>query len=126
MFPEKSAVEVAEWVMAGGLLSSMIDLDVYALTLLKSGKERRLRPFVNPLEIYRKFCTFMDAITETGVLRTAMKSHLVSSALSILASHIFFKEYSIPVTLGAISHLISDIPNMQRTRRWGNANTDHH
>ena len=113
-FPEKSIMEIGRWVLIGGLLSAAIDLDVCALTLLKSKKENRLKPFRNPIEIFRKFNQFMDAITETGVLKTGLKIHLISSILLILISYFFMDNYFIPVTLGVVSHLISDIPNLQR------------
>ncbi len=113
-FPEKSAIEIGKWILFGGLLSAAIDFDVCALTILKSKKEKRLKPFTNPIEIYRKFNQFMDAITETGVLKTGLKIHLLSSILFILIFYFFINNYFIPVTLGVVSHLISDIPNLQR------------
>ncbi|MBI3354104.1 MAG: hypothetical protein HY034_04355, partial [Nitrospirae bacterium] len=70
--PEKPIVE---WALISGLLSAAVDYDVYILVLLKSGKEDRLKPFRNPLEIFRKYKLFMDAITETGVLRIGLKTH---------------------------------------------------
>jgi len=114
LFPEKSMGEIGEWVLIGGLLSSAIDLDVYILTILKSKKEKRLKPFRNPFEIYRKFKLFMDTITETGVLKIGLKIHLFSSTLIILICYLFLNSYLIPVTLGVVSHLISDIPNLRR------------
>jgi hypothetical protein len=106
--------EICEWVFIGGLLSSAIDLDVYILTILKSKKEKRLKPFRNPFEIYRKFKLFMDTITETGLLKIVLKIHLFSSTLIIFICYLFLNSYLIPVTLGVVSHLISDIPNLRR------------
>jgi len=60
LFPEKSIGGIGEWVLIGGLLSSAIDLDVAAITILRSKKEKRLKPFRNPVEIYRKFKLFMS------------------------------------------------------------------
>ena len=114
LFPEKSMGEICEWVFIGGLLSSAIDLDVYILTILKSKKEKRLKPFRNPFEIYRKFKLFMDTITETGLLKIVLKIHLFSSTLIIFICYLFLNSYLIPVTLGVVSHLISDIPNLRR------------
>lgn len=114
LFPENSIAEIGEWVLIGGLLSSAIDLDVYALTILKSRKEKRLKPFRNPFEIYRKFKLFMDTITETGVLKIGLKTHLLSSTLIVLICYLFLNSHLIPVTLGVVSHLISDMPNLRR------------
>ncbi|MBI5044293.1 MAG: hypothetical protein HZC10_10810, partial [Nitrospirae bacterium] len=68
---------IIEWALISGLLSAAIDYDVYILVLLKSGKEDRLKPFRNPLEIFRKYKLFMDTITETGVLKIGLKTHLI-------------------------------------------------
>ncbi len=114
LFPEKSGGEIGEWVIIGGLLSAAIDLDVYALTILKSRKEKQLKPFRNPVEVYRKFKLYMDTITETGVLKTGLKTHLLSSTLIILIGYLFLNSYLLPIILGVVAHLISDIPNLQR------------
>lgn len=113
-FPEKSLIEIGQWMLIGGFLSAAIDLDVITLTILKSKEEKRLKPFTNPIEIYRKFNQFMDTITETGVLRTALIIHLLSSIFLILISYFLITSYFIPVTLSVVSHLLSDIPNLQR------------
>lgn len=114
LYPEKSIIDVGEWILIGGLLSSAIDLDICTLTIFKSRKEKRLKPFRNPLEIYRKFEFFMDTITETGVLKTGLKTHLFFSTLIILIFYLFLNNYLIAVILGVVSHLISDIPNLKR------------
>ncbi len=114
LFPEKSIAEIGKWVLIGGLLSSAIDLDVYALTILKSRKEKRLKPFRNPFEIYRNFGLFMDTIFETGLWKIGGVMHFILSTLLVLLSYIFSSAYFIPVALGVISHIISDIPNLRR------------
>ncbi|MCL7475441.1 MAG: hypothetical protein M8352_05295 [ANME-2 cluster archaeon] len=113
-FPEKSIIDIGEWVMVGGLLSSVIDLDIVTLVLIRSRKERRLKPFMNPLEIYRNFELFMDTITETGVLMTGLKTHLIFSTLVILVFYLVLNVYFIPVALGVASHILCDIPNVRR------------
>lgn len=114
LFPQKPIVEIGEWVLVGGLLSTAIDLDVYALTILRSKKENQLKIFRNPVEIHRKFKLFMDTIAKTGVLKTGLKIHLLSSILILLICYLFLNSYLLPVTLGVVSHLISDIPNFRR------------
>jgi len=114
LFPEKSLTEIGEWVLVGGLISSAIDLDIIALVLLKSKEEKRLKPFRNPLEIYRRFGSFMDTITKTGVLKIGLITHLIFSALVISLSYLFSITYFIPVSLGVASHIVSDIPNLRR------------
>lgn len=114
LYPEKTAGEVAEWAFIGGLLSAAIDLDIVALVLLRSRRDDRLRLFRNPVEIYRKFRLFMDMITETGVLRTGLMTHLAGSAIVILICVLFASSYIVPAALAVLSHLLSDIPNLRR------------
>ena len=35
LYPEKTILEISEWVLVGGLVSSAVDLDIVALVLLK-------------------------------------------------------------------------------------------
>ncbi len=114
LFPEKSVIGIGEWVLIGGLLSSAIDLDIYILVLLKSRSESRLKPFRNPLEIYRNFGLFMDTIFKTGLWKIGLVTHLTLSALLILLPYVFSSAYFVPVALGVISHIITDMPNLQR------------
>ncbi len=109
--PEKPVVE---WALISGFLSAAVDYDVYILVLLKSVKEDKLKPFRNPLEIFRKYKLFMDTIAETGVLRIGLKTHLIIPALIVLLSYFFANAYFIPAAVGVVTHIISDIPNLWR------------
>ncbi len=109
--PEQAVIE---WALISGFLSAAVDYDVYILVLLKSGKEDRLKPFRNPLEIFRRYKLFMDTITEIGVLKIGLKTHLIIPALIVLLSYIFANVYFIPAAVGVVSHIISDIPNLWR------------
>ncbi len=117
--PEKSVIEIIKWVLAGGILSSAVDLDVLVIVLLKSQREVRLRPFRSVFEMHRKYMLFMDTIFETGALRIAMKTHFIISGLMILLSYFFLHAYFVPVVLGVASHIISDLPHLQRVIRKG-------
>ena len=112
----RSVIGVAQWALASGLVAAAIDIDVYALVLAGSGKEARLKQFRNPLQIQRKFKLFMETIEDTGVLRAAMKTHFVISAAFLVVSHYFLNSYFIPVALGVVTHLISDIPHLCKRR----------
>lgn len=112
VLPEKSLGLVAMWVLVGGLVTMAIDFDIIILTIIKSKKDSRLKKFINPLNIYLEFKLFMQLIKEAGVLKTGLKTHLISSCLIVLIFYSFFNTYYIPVLLAVISHLISDLPNL--------------
>jgi len=111
---QRSILGVTQWVLVGGLASVAVDLDVIALVLARSGREERLKQFRNPAQIQRKFTLFMDTLAETGILKTAMKTHFIISAVIILLSYCFLRQYFLPVTLGVVSHLLSDTPNLRK------------
>ena len=113
-YPELTLIGVGPWILYGGLLSAAVDIDVVALTFLKSKGDDRLKRFRNPLEINRNFKLFMDTLFETGLLRIAIKTHFILSAFIILIFYLSSSQYFIPVLLGVASHLASDIPNIQR------------
>ncbi|MBU0730257.1 MAG: hypothetical protein KKE17_03360 [Proteobacteria bacterium] len=104
------------WIAAGGLASVLVDLDVVALVYLRAAKEDRLKPYRNPVKIFTKFKEFMRIIADCGLLKTAMQTHFLLSAILLLLVYCFGKDLIIPVALGVISHLVSDIPNILRRR----------
>ncbi len=114
LYPDKSLQNIGEWVVIGGFMSAAIDMDIITLVWLKSRKEQRLRLFRNPLEIYRQFKLFMDTITETGVLRTGLKTHLLISAAILQLCWYGAPAYFVPIAIAVMSHILSDIPNLRR------------
>jgi len=114
LWPDKSLQDIVEWVVIGGLISAALDLDIVTLVWLKSQTVERLKLFRNPLAIYCQFDLFMEAITETGILRTGLISHLCISTIIVLLSRLFAQLCLAPVTIAVLSHILSDIPNRRR------------
>jgi hypothetical protein len=56
----------------------------------------------------------MDMITETGVLKIGMKTHLIVSAVIMLLAYLFANAYFAPIVLGVVSHLLSDLQYVRR------------
>lgn len=115
--PAMSALEIIKWVFACGLVSAMLDLDITAFAMAKARKSAALNPFKRPRNIFRKFDQFMAAALETGILKKALITHLLSSAAIVLIFYFYGMSLFIPVSLGVISHLASDIPNYRRAFR---------
>ena len=114
LFPQ-SPSELARWILVGGIISALIDMDVVALVYWKSRSDNRLRPFRNPAELYKNYGLFMDRITESGILSLGIKTHLIISILIIL---IFYAipEFFVPVFIAVVTHILSDVPSIQRLR----------
>jgi len=112
--PETTPATVAAWVAVAGIVSAAIDTDVLALVFIRSGSRPGLRPYVNPIEIFRRFDAFMDALADTGTLRIAMVTHFLLAAIAVALSYQYLGNRFLPAVIGVVTHLISDLPNMKR------------
>jgi|Deesub1362A_J573_1020465.scaffolds.fasta_scaffold06055_4 uncharacterized membrane protein YagU involved in acid resistance len=110
------ASELAGWIIVGGLVSALIDLDVVALVYWRSRSDSDLKPFTNPVELYKNYERFLDVIGEREILRTAFKTHFLISILFILLFYLFSPRYFIPVAIGVVTHVLSDLPSLQKFR----------
>jgi len=104
------------WVLVGGLVSMVMDLDVIILVFLRSGAEKRLLPYRNPLLIFRDFDRFMIVLQETGVRDTVLKTHFMTSALIPPLFYFLWPAVIIPVALAVTSHLLTDLADIHRSR----------
>lgn len=111
-FPLLSVVEILLWVLISGFVSILIDMDIIILVNIK--RDNRLNQFKNPKMIFKEFKLFMDTIDETGVLKTAMITHIIISLSFIVIFRLFINILFIPCLLGVISHIASDVPNINR------------
>jgi len=112
--PEPTPALAAAWVAVAGVVSALIDADVLALVQIRAGGHALLKPFRNPIEIFRRFDAFMDALADTGTLRIAMATHFMLAALAVALSYLYLGSYFLPAVIGVVSHLASDVPNMKR------------
>ena len=103
-----------EWILVSGVVSMAIDTDVVVLVWIRSRTEKSLKKFRNPAEIFTRFEPFMKAFFETGVLKTAMITHLAISAFILAVTFVFFRGVIIPVSIGVLTHLLSDIHNFRK------------
>ena len=109
------AEDVLLWVLVGGLVSIAMDLDVIILVFLRARVEKRLQPYRNPVLIFREFDRFMTVLKETGVRDTVLKTHFMTSAVVPPIFYLFWPAVVIPAALGVISHLLSDLADINRS-----------
>ena len=114
LFPGMTLNDVFLWVVVGGFLSAAIDVDVYALVILKSRDDKGLKKYVNPFVIYRNFGLFMDLIFETGLWRAVLMTHIAFSALIVFLFYFYLDAYFVPAVLSVATHLATDLPNLRR------------
>ena len=111
-FPLLSVIEILLWVLISGFVSILIDMDIIILVNIK--RDNRINQFKNPKMIFKEFKLFMDTIDETGVLKIAMITHIIISLSFIVLFFLFINTLFIPCLLGVISHIASDVPNINR------------
>lgn len=114
-YPQNYGAIVGCAVVAGGI-SAAIDLDVVVWIYLKGKVFPALRLFYNPLNLFTQFKLFMKTLTETGVLRLAMASHMTIFVLLLVCGYFFLPAYFLPTAIAVVTHFLSDIPNMGRMR----------
>lgn len=108
-YPQMPALELGQWILVGGIISAAIDLDIMTLVFLRSKKDGRLKPYKNPLKVYKKYQEFIAVLIETGLLKTGIITHLLLSAAIILFFYYFYNNLLMPVSIGVITHLLTDI-----------------
>jgi hypothetical protein len=105
------------WVFVSGLVSIIIDWDAVALTLWGSKTKKKLQPYRNPVKIFSRYRQYMDALAETGVLKTLIVTHILSSVVIIFVFKYYANDYLTPAVIGVLTHLITDIPHIDRIKR---------
>lgn len=117
IFPENSTLLLIQWILVGGLISAAIDLDIVSLVYIKARHDDQIKPFKNPVNLFRRFKEFMDLVTRNGLLKTGMVTHLFLSLIVISAFYFLLNSYFIPVVIGVVAHILSDIPNVYKVTR---------
>ncbi len=110
-FPSLSYTQMLIWVLIGGALSILVDLD--STILLAISKDKALKPYRNFIYLNKHFNQFIKIIAKNGILRTAAKTHIILSALFVALSYLLWPAYLTPSLIGIASHLLSDIPALR-------------
>ena len=113
-FPENTILTIIKWILVGGIVSALLDLDMMILVSIKSKKHKELQKFKNPKNVMKDFKGFMDALVKTGVLKTGLATHIIIHTLVVLLFYFFINSYFIPVLIGAVTHIASDLPHLRR------------
>jgi hypothetical protein len=85
------------------------------VVLLCSREEKRLQSYRHPVLIFREFDRFMTVLKETGVRDTVLKTHFMTAAVIPPIFYFLWPAVIIPVALGVISHLFSDLAHINRS-----------
>ena len=110
-FPSLSYAQIGIWILIAGLFAILVDMD--SAFLLYASKDKKLKPFRNYFYLNSHFNQFMKLISDNGIMKTALRTHIIFSAICIAIAYLFIHTYLIPITIGVLSHLLSDIPNLR-------------
>jgi len=114
-YPALSTMDLVLWVVVGGIISAAIDLDV--MVLLNTAKlPKKLEKYAKPAGVFKDYKGFMRALCETGVVKKVIVTHFSFSAVLILLFYFFANFYFVPVLLGVLSHLATDIRDVKKAQ----------
>ena len=117
MVASPSNVGLLNQALICGIIAAAIDLDVIFLIYLKGKEYPSMRLFYNPIKIFTRFKLFMNTLADTGLLKTAMKSHMVIFFVLPILTYIFWPAYFLPAVVASVTHFLCDLPNMRRLKR---------
>ena len=95
------------WILIGGLVSAFIDID--SLLLLIFTRDMRLKRFGSLKSMFLNYDELIHVLGKTGKLRFLAITHSMISIAIIIITLFFFSSYLVPVLVGIISHLLSDL-----------------
>ncbi len=113
-YPGTSVITIVSWIFISGLSAIFIDWDALVFTFVKSKSEKKLRVYRNPVNIFKNFKDYMNTLHETGLMTTLVKTHLVTSGILLFVVPYFLPALETPITIGVVTHLFSDIPNLNK------------
>ena len=114
LFPDMTIPDTIMWTIVGSIIAAIIDLDAIILVNIKSKKEPALQRFQSIKTIAADFNEFINTIAETGILKIILSTHVIFSVIIALLFYVFLPSFLIPVALGIITHLLSDIKYIWR------------
>lgn len=117
LFPGLSLFQLLLWVVLGGAVAALIDMDIIIIVFQRAKKDERLRPYTNIRSVSKDFKGFVDTITETGVLRIGLMTHVLVSVTVIVLFHLFLSDLLFPVVIGVVTHLVTDVPYIGKLRK---------
>ncbi|MDP1696027.1 MAG: hypothetical protein Q8L29_03875 [archaeon] len=110
-FPPLPYIQIFLWIVLAGIFSIIVDLD--SIILLYRSNDKKLKPFKDYSYLNSHFSQFMKIISDNGIMKTALRTHVILSAVYLALAYLFINPYFIPISIGILSHLLSDIPNLK-------------
>jgi hypothetical protein len=104
---------IATCALITGAVSAAIDIDVVFWVAVKGVSIPSFRRFYNPIRIFTEFKLFMRTLTDTGVIRSAMASHITIFLVLPFVAYHFWPAYFLPISIAVVTHFLSDIPNIR-------------
>ena len=84
-------------------------IDIDSIIILTFAKDKRLARFKSLKEIFIDFNGLISAFRRTGALKVLAITHLMTSIFIVVISFFVFNDYIVPILIGVISHLSTDL-----------------
>ena len=115
-YPDIDLVMAVVWMLVSGGVAAVIDLDVIILVRRKAKDDPELEPWVSPLEVAKDMKEFLVLLQRKGILSTIKITHLASAIAATVLGYMLVPSLFIPFTLGAWSHMATDVPLLRSIR----------
>jgi len=113
-YPDLDLQDMVVWVLAAGIVAALIDLDVIILVRIKAKDDPELEPWANPMEATKDLTAFLVILHKKGLLKIVKWTHLASAVAASLVGYFLLPSLFIPMSIGAWSHLATDVPYLWR------------
>ena len=116
LLPGRPLALVAQWVVAGAVVSGAIDLDVMAHVASATRADPGLKRWTDPGNVGRDFKGFIAALRARGLLRRAGATHVAISFQAVALAILLARGLLVPVLVGVVIHLASDLQYLRAPR----------
>jgi hypothetical protein len=106
---------MAAWSAVAGAVGAGIDLDIMAIVRRAGAKDAEVAPWADPRAVFADFKGFLRMLRAKGLLRTAAVSHVTIGVLLVASSWLLVPDYVVPVAVGVVTHLASDVQYLRPT-----------
>ncbi len=97
------------WVAVAGAVGAAMDLDIMAIVRRAGARDPEVAPWADPKAVFADFRGFLGMLRAKGLLRTAAVSHVTVGVVLVVASALLVPDYAVPVAVGVVTHLGSDV-----------------
>lgn len=116
-YPDLGWSEAVAWMLVAGIVAAVIDMDVILIVRRAARDDPDLEPWTDIRMVAKDFPEFLMMLSRKGLLRTVSITHVTIAVTATVLAYLLAPSLFIPVTLGAWSHMATDVPYLRSIKR---------